>query len=93
MFSELAKPDILDTLTSVRKSIYKDPLDRIQESIHNRLESELGSDKNIVNQYKKIQEFATRFSVELSREPTRKEYLDNLEGISEQLIDTYLEQL
>jgi hypothetical protein len=90
MFSELTKPDILDTLTSVRKSIYKDPLDRIQESITNRLE---GSDKSIVNQYKKIQEFAARFSLEYSREPTRKEMTDNLEDISEQMIDTYLSQI
>jgi hypothetical protein len=93
MFNELTKPDILDTLTSIRKSIYKDPSERIQESIHNRLEHEFGSEKNIVNQYKKIQEFAARFSAELSREPTRKEYADNLEDIPEQLIDTYLAQI
>ena len=93
MFNELTKPDILDSLTSIRKSIYKDPSERIQESIHNRLEHEFGSEKNIVNQYKKIQEFAARFSAELSREPTRKEYADNLEDIPEQLIDTYLAQI
>jgi len=93
MFNELTKPDILDTLVSIRKSIYKNPEDRIKETISTQLQQEMGSDNNIVNQYKKIQEFSTRFRVELSREPTRKEYIDNLEDIPVQFIDTFLEQV
>jgi DNA polymerase III alpha subunit (gram-positive type) len=93
MFNELTKPDILDTLVSIRKSIYKNPEDRIKETISTRLQQEMGSDNNIVNQYKKIQEFSTRFRIELSREPTRKEYIDNLEDIPVQFIDTFLEQV
>jgi len=92
MYQELTKPDILDTLVSIRKSIYKNPEDRIKENITTRLQQELGSDNNIVNQYKKIQEFNTRFRVELSREPTRKEYMDNLEDIPVTFIDTFLTQ-
>ena len=92
MFGELTKPDILDTLSSVRNSIYKNPEVRIQESISNRMH-EFASDNNIVNQSKKIQEFVTTFRVELSRDPTRKEMVDNLEDISEQMIDTYLAQI
>lgn len=92
MFNELTKPDILDNLVSVRKSIYKNPEERIKGEISSQLQQELGSDTNIVNQYKKIQEFSTRFRMELFREPTRKEYIDNLEDISAHFIDTFLEQ-
>lgn len=92
MFQELTKPDILDTLVSIRKSIYKNPEDRIKESITARLQQELGSDNNIINQYKKIQEFNRQFRDELSREPTRKEYMDNLEDIPVAFIDTFLTQ-
>jgi hypothetical protein len=93
MFQELTKPDVLDNLVSIRKSIYKNPEDRIKETISTQLQQDLGSDNNIVNQYKKIQEFSTRFRIELSREPTRKEYIDNLEDIPTQFIDTFLEQV
>ena len=93
MFKELAKPDILDNLVSIRKSIYKNPEERIKESISTQIQNDLGTDNNIVNQYKKIQEFSTRFRIELSREPPRKEYIDNLEGIPTQFIDTFLEQV
>jgi hypothetical protein len=92
MFSELTKPDILDTLVSIRKSIYKNPEDRIKEAISSQLQQEIGSDNSIVSKYKKIQEFSTRFQVELSRVPTRKEFIDNLEDIPAQYIDTFLEQ-
>lgn len=92
MFNELTKPDILDTLISTRKSIYKNPEDSIKELITIKLQQDLGTDNNIVNQYKKIQEFSTRFRVELSRDPTRKEYMDNLEDIPSQFIDTFLSQ-
>jgi len=92
MFNELTKPDILDTLVSIRKSIYKNPEARIKEEITTQLQQDFGADNSIVNQYKKIQEFSTRFQVELSRMPTRKEFIDNLEDIPLQFIDTFLEQ-
>jgi len=75
MFQEITKPDILDKLTSVKTSVYKDP---------NPKESKSKEEAS-------IEMFSKKFSHEFGRSPTRDELVDNLTGetLLEEHIDQY----
>jgi hypothetical protein len=77
MFQEITKPDILDKLISVKKSVYKDPNPR----------EEIEKPKEEVS----IEMFSKRFVHEYGRSPTRDELVDNLtnETLREEHIDQY----
>jgi len=76
MFQEITKPDILDKLISVKKSVYKDP----------HPTEELMPKEEIA-----IEMFSKTFTREFGRSPTREELVDNLssETIREEHIDQY----
>jgi hypothetical protein len=94
MFHELSKPDILDALVSVKKSIYKPDEKLMKERVVRHFkdgfsQSEEKRDSDIM---KIISDFSDKFSFELSRLPTRKELVDNLVDfpVDEDMIDRYL---
>lgn len=76
MFQEITKPDILDKLISVKKSVYREPIKYTIETV----------DDSVL-----IDKFSKKFKRELGRTPTREELIDNLEtdNISEEQIDAY----
>lgn len=84
MFKELAKPEVLDSLVSVRKSIYKMPEAVIKDNLIKTLTNEIREQEEGLARFKDeqkhivIQEFWSRFNVELLRYPTREELIDNL---------------
>ena len=94
MFKELSKPDILDALVTVKNSIYKPDLKVIKERVVRNFKDGLShsEEKREADNMKIISDFADKFSMELSRVPTRKELVDNLVDfpIDEDLIDRYL---
>lgn len=77
MFQEITKPDILDKLISVKKSVYKEPKTK-----------EISPSK----QEEAIEMFSKKFLNELGRIPTREELVDNLtnETMKEEHIDLYI---
>lgn len=94
MFQELSKPDILDSLVTVKKSIYKPSEKIMKERVVRNFKDELNhsEEKRDSDSMKIISDFAEKFSMELSRLPTRKEFIDNLVDfpVDEDLIDRYL---
>jgi hypothetical protein len=76
MFQEITKPDILDKLISVKKSVYKDPNPK---------------DETKPKEESAIELFSSTFTNEFGRSPTREELVDNLtnETIREEHIDRY----
>lgn len=75
MYQEITKPDILDKLISVKKSVYKNQNQK-EEGIHKEEEIEM---------------FSKKFSHEFGRSPTRDELVSNLtnETLLEEHIDHY----
>ena len=94
MFKELSKPDILDALIPVKNSIYKPAEKLIKERFIRHFKDEFthSEEKRDSDSMKIISDFADRFSMELSRVPTRKELIDNLIDfpVDEDMIDRYL---
>ena len=94
MFKELSKPDILDALVTVKNSIYKPDEKLMQERVVRYFKDGLSQseEKRDADNMKIISDFADKFSMELSRVPTRKELIDNLVDfpVDEDLIDRYL---
>lgn len=94
MFKELSKPDILDALVTVKNSIYKPDEKLMQERVVRHFKDGLSQseEKRDADNMKIISDFADKFSMELSRVPTRKELIDNLIDfpVDEDLIDRYL---
>ena len=94
MFKELSKPDILDALVTVKNSIYKPDEKLMQERVVRYFKDGLSQseEKRDTDNMKIISDFADKFSMELSRVPTRKELIDNLIDfpVDEDLIDRYL---
>ena len=97
MFKELSKPDILDALIPVKNSIYKPAEKLLKERVirHFKDEFTYSEEKRDSDSMKIISDFAERFSMELSRLPTRKELIDNLIEfpVDEDMIDRYLSSL
>lgn len=94
MFQELSKPDILDSLISVKKSIYKPNEALIKERFIRNFKDGVShsEEKREADIMKIISDFSDKFSMELSRVPTRKELIDNLVDfpVDEDMIDRYL---
>ena len=94
MFHELSKPDILDALVTVKKSIYKPNEKLMKDRAVRHFKDELtqSEEKRDADSMKIIKDFAEKFSLELSRVPTRKELIDNLVDfpVDEDMIDRYL---
>lgn len=79
MFQEITKPDILDKLISVKKSVYKNP----------NLTEEVNHKEEIA-----IEMFSKTFAREFGRSPTKEELVDNLtnETLREEHIDRYFQK-
>ena len=94
MFHELSKPDILDSLVTVKKSIYKPDEKLMKERMVRQFKDGLSNseEKRDSDIMKIISDFSDKFSTELSRVPTRKELIDNLVDlpVDEDMIDRYL---
>jgi hypothetical protein len=73
LYQDITKPDILDKLVSVKKSIY-------QEKV------------KVNAEFMAMEGFSKKFLVELGRQPTREEIIDNLgnDHIREDQVDEYL---
>jgi hypothetical protein len=78
LYQEITKPEILDNLISVKKSVYKNPTPTV----------ELVKPKEEFV----IEMFSKKFSQEFGRIPTREELVDNLtnETLREEHIDRYI---
>jgi hypothetical protein len=91
LYNDLVKPEVLDSLITVKRSIYKLPQHIIQANILKTLPSTT-TDPSIDI----IDQFYQRFTTELSRPPTRDELIDNLirdaNLVSEEMVDGYLER-
>ena len=94
MFHELSKPDILDALVTVKKSIYKPDEKLMKERLARHFKDGFSNseEKRDADMMKLISDFSDKFTLELSRLPTRKELIDNLIDfpIHEDMIDRYL---
>jgi hypothetical protein len=84
MFKQLSKPEVLDSLVSVRNSVYKMPETVIKDNLIKKLTIEVKEHEEGLARFKDeqknavISEFYNRFNIELLRSPTREELIDNL---------------
>ena len=100
MFAELKKPEICDSLESVKNTVYK-PDETIKKDrlFKNLIEDIQLSQKEqgFKDQKKLIEEFRKSFKKELFREPTLEEYSNNLIkeelNISKEILEEFLEEL
>lgn len=102
MFKQLSKPEVLDSLVSVRESIYKMPEAVIKDNLIKKLTNEVREQEEGLVRFKDeqknaiIEEFNKRFVVELLRSPTREELIDNLVSdnlnITLEQIDEFLKE-
>ena len=90
------KPEICDSLISVKKIIYKKSEEEKKEKILKELVGDIMmvQTENQDSTQKLIKGFAERFEEELHRPPTKQEIMDNLMqdelSITEEQIDGYL---
>lgn len=96
MFRELTKPEICDSLVSVKNSIYKAPTQATADNFFKKLACDIisSSGENEASKVSLIEEFWDRFNKELLRPPTKEEMIDNLVRdslhINEAMIEDYL---
>ena len=89
-FKDISKPEICDTLETVKKSIYKKSEEYRKEHIFKNLVSDIISvqeDKKDSKQ-KLIRTFVDTFKLEINRPPTLQEMIDNL--ITDKFVDDNL---
>jgi hypothetical protein len=102
-FQDIVKPEICDSLISVRDSIYKIPEEIITQKKVKQITNEIITTVNSIEKTKQnvIQKFWDNFKETLMREPTRDELIDNLINdsdirgsieITEVMIDEYLKE-
>ena len=101
--SEISKPEICDSLISVKYSIYKQDEKSFKKNIFNKVMVEMtGNNKEKVNEFKEklLMTFWNKFKDELNREPTEQEMIDNLaqdlensNGIDGEIISKFIERM
>jgi hypothetical protein len=101
--SQISKPEICDSLISVKYSIYKQDEKSFKKNIYNKVMLEMtGNNKEKLDEFKEklLVTFWNKFKEELNREPTAQEMLDNLaqddentNGITETHIDEFILQM
>ncbi len=102
-FQDIIKPEICDSLISVKDSIYKIPKEIVEQKKVKQITNELITSVNSIEKTKQnvIQKFWDNFKETLMREPTRDELIDNLINdtdirgsieITELMIDEYLKE-
>ncbi len=102
-FQDIIKPEICDSLISVKDSIYKIPNEVVQNKKIKHITNEIITTVNNIEKTKYIiiQKFWDNFKETLMREPTRDELIDNLINdddirgsieITEFMIDEYLKE-
>jgi hypothetical protein len=79
-FNRVKKPEICGTLETVEMAIYKEPMEptnfkKVLQDLANVSDMDHTSNKRTV-----IQEFISEFKIEMNREPTKNEILDNLDS-------------
>ena len=89
-FKELSKPEICDTLETVKKSIYKKSEEYRKEQIFKDLLGDimLVSESKNDSKQKLIRGFVEKFKYELNRPPTLQEMIDNL--IKDNVVEKHL---
>lgn len=77
---EFSKPEICDTLVSVKTTVYRESQDSKRDSIVKNLVSDImvTQTERQDTQQKVIKEFYEKFNAELHRNPTKQELIDNL---------------
>jgi hypothetical protein len=102
-FQDIVKPEICDSLISVKETIYKIPKEVIEQKKVKLITNEIITSVNSIEKtkYIVIQKFWDNFKDTLMREPTRDELIDNLINdsdirgsieITESMIDEYLKE-
>lgn len=85
IFNELSKPEICDSLESVKKSVYKETIIDIENKKHNYESALLASKQQslleLENKKRKIVEkFILSFEKETNRLPSKEEIIDNIDN-------------
>lgn len=77
---EFSKPEICDTLVSVKTTVYRESQDSKRDSIVKNLVGDImvTQSERQDTQQKIIKEFYEKFNSELQRNPTKQELIDNL---------------
>lgn len=77
---EFSKPEICDTLVSVKTTVYRESQDSKRDSIVKNLVGDMMmvQSERQDTQQKIIKEFYEKFNTELHRNPTKQELIDNL---------------
>ena len=101
MGADFSRPEICDTLVSVKTTVYKESPEMRRESIGKNLvrDIKMVQTERQDTQHKIIKEFYDKFQKELHRSPTKQELIDNLIRdpsvhdllITEEAIQEYLE--
>ena len=101
--SQISKPEICDSLISVKYSIYKQDEKSFKKNIYNKVMLEMtGNNKEKLDEFKEklLLTFWNKFKEELNREPSAQEMIDNLaqddentNGITETHIDEFILQM
>ncbi len=99
MFSELKKPEICDSLESVKYAVYQPSENIKKERLFKNLIDDIKisqSEQGDNTKKKLIEEFRLNFKKELLREPTFEEYKNNLVkvelGINEELLSDFIKE-
>lgn len=85
LFNELSKPEICDSIESVKKSVYKETIIDIENKKHNYESALLASKQQslleLENKKRKIVEkFILSFEKETNRLPSKEEIIDNIDN-------------
>jgi hypothetical protein len=98
LFDELSKPEICDSLESVKRSVYKETIIEIENKKiiieNNKLASKQQSMLELEGKKYKVEDFIHSFEKETSRLPTIDEIVDNIEiDISQEIILSVLSDI
>ena len=88
LYAELHKPEICNDITSTKHFVFKETEENIKKKKHKNMLENIRNNNDYRKKSLQVNDFINTFKLEFKREPSIDELMDNLEDISNNIIET-----
>ena len=90
IYAELHKPEICNDITSTKHFVFKETEENIKKKKHKNMLENIRNNNDYRKKSLQVNDFINTFKLEFKREPSIDELMDNLEDISNNIIETII---